>query len=638
MKPLFVRLGLHSQEYTRGMIQAKKQMYQMKKNTDILARSFQQLKRIAITTFAGWSLKEIIKDIIDVGIEIDRMTRSMNAAIGSISGGAEAMQFLRDESERLGLVYKDQIKSYQQLYAAAKGTTISAKEVREIYLSVAEASTVMQLSQEQNKLALYALQQMISKGVVSMEELRRQLGDQIPGAFQIAARSMDMTTSELINLIKTGELLSSEFVPKFAKQLRKEMAGSVDDASQSIYANINRMKNTFFDLSAEVSESSGMMKSFSYILEEINDILASNEFREGLNNIMILVSDTADMIINLTEAMKNFKNETKVFGETIKSMPSGIPILEKYNPFSLKNWSKAYKDLRDGWKKLMDSFDETMPDTYTDFGKWSDGLEEVSKKTNEVVVDVQKLEKELDKLNKIIIKSYDAMDPTNYDIDYGFDEISAGIEKIRQKQMELNREAELTAKILIEGMPDTYDDYGKMTDALEYAVDEWEEIIKQGALSMRDSFSDLFFDAMVGDFKSFGDYLNDFFRSISRIISNYMAESLVNWGMDYFGFGNLGGRQHGGPVYPNKSYLVGERGPEIIKMGNTSGYVYPNSSISEGTEVNVSINNYTDSSVKVQKGTNPRDIFITIANDVNGGIIGRAIEKRFGLLPQTRKV
>jgi len=42
---------------------------------------------------------------------------------------------------------------------------------------------------------------MASKGVVSMEELRGQLGEALPGALQAAASGMGVTTVDLIKLV-----------------------------------------------------------------------------------------------------------------------------------------------------------------------------------------------------------------------------------------------------------------------------------------------------------------------------------------------------------------------------------------------------------------------------------------------------
>ena len=49
-----------------------------------------------------------------------------------------------------------------------------------------------------------------------------------------------------------------------------------------------------------------------------------------------------------------------------------------------------------------------------------------------------------------------------------------------------------------------------------------------------------------------------------------------------------GPRASGGPVMAGNSYLVGERGPEVVTMGQ-SGYVTPNHAL--GQTVNITINN-----------------------------------------------
>jgi hypothetical protein len=53
-----------------------------------------------------------------------------------------------------------------------------------------------------------------------------------------------------------------------------------------------------------------------------------------------------------------------------------------------------------------------------------------------------------------------------------------------------------------------------------------------------------------------------------------------------------GGKASGGPVYPGSTYLVGEKGPELLHMG-TAGMVTPNDKI--GGNVQVTINNAPES-------------------------------------------
>ena len=54
-------------------------------------------------------------------------------------------------------------------------------------------------------IGMSALAQMASKGTVSMEELRQQLGDRLPGALGLAAKGLGITEQELIKLVSAVE-------------------------------------------------------------------------------------------------------------------------------------------------------------------------------------------------------------------------------------------------------------------------------------------------------------------------------------------------------------------------------------------------------------------------------------------------
>ncbi|MEO5366069.1 MAG: tape measure protein [Magnetococcus sp. WYHC-3] len=244
---LYVKLGLQSDEYIKGINKAKDK-------TSEFEKSVGSLKRTAVAAFAAMGVANLAKEFLDAGIQADRLTRSMAAATGGNKQAAEAITFLKQESERLGLVFMDQVDSYKQLTAAARGTAIQGETLKEVYLSLAEASTALQLRADQTNNAIYAVQQMMSKGTVTSEELRRQLGDQLPGAFQIAARAMGVTTQELGKMMDKGELVAEVFLPRFAAQLRKEFGGGVKEAAESAQANLNRLENAWMDFKIAVMQ------------------------------------------------------------------------------------------------------------------------------------------------------------------------------------------------------------------------------------------------------------------------------------------------------------------------------------------------------------------------------------------------
>ena len=154
----------------------------------------------------------------------------------------------------LGLDLQTAAASFTKFSGAARGTKLEGQGVRDIFEGVGMAATVMHLSADEADGTFRALQQMMSKGKVSAEELNGQLGERLPGALGIAARAMNMTQGELMRFMQDGKLMSEEFLPKFADQLKTEFAGGVDAARESLTANLNRMKTSFTDLALTVGE------------------------------------------------------------------------------------------------------------------------------------------------------------------------------------------------------------------------------------------------------------------------------------------------------------------------------------------------------------------------------------------------
>jgi len=185
--------------------------------------------------------------------EAAKQADALKTSFASVFQGdaANQMSFVRKEANRLGLDFVMAADAYKGIAAAAKGTAISNRDVQNTFLGVSEAATALQLTSEQSQGALLAISQIISKGKVSMEELRGQLGERIPGAMQIAARSMGVTTAELEKLVARG-IPAEKFIPRFAAQMRKEFGPAAVDASKKFAASEQRFKNLMFTMKASV--------------------------------------------------------------------------------------------------------------------------------------------------------------------------------------------------------------------------------------------------------------------------------------------------------------------------------------------------------------------------------------------------
>lgn len=250
-----------------------------------------------------------VRGLVGIQAEVDKVTVGMKFAnSGDLVAAGQDMEYVRSTVLRLGMDLDRTAKDYISLSAASRGTTLEGERTRNIFTAVAEASTVLHLTADQTSGALLAIQQMMSKGTVQAEELRGQLGERLPGAFQIAARAMGVGTAELSKMLEQGEVIADEFLPRFAEQLRKDFAGSVEEASNSAQAALGRNSTAWTDFVRTVVDS-GLGQFASGQLQILTD---------GLNGV--------------TEAMQRAKREGSGFwGQTAAGAGSALRWLNPVN-------------------------------------------------------------------------------------------------------------------------------------------------------------------------------------------------------------------------------------------------------------------------------------------------------------------
>ncbi len=193
--------------------------------------------------------------LLKTAVQAEKLNNTLKFSTGSAANATKEIDYLRSITNQLGLEFNTTASAYAKFSAAAKGTNLEGQKTRDIFESIAKASTTLGLSADETGGALKAIEQIISKGTVSAEELRGQLGERLPGAFQIAARAMGVTTQELGKMLEQGQLVSDVFLPKFAAELTKTLGDSPESAAGSAQAQLNRLTNAWTEFKKTIAES-----------------------------------------------------------------------------------------------------------------------------------------------------------------------------------------------------------------------------------------------------------------------------------------------------------------------------------------------------------------------------------------------
>lgn len=189
-------------------------------------------------------VKALGREFFTANIQAEGMTRALNAVYRDTSVTANQMAFLNETANKAGISVSGISSDFVKFSAAMQSSNIPLEQSNALFTAVTQAAGTLGLGADKVSGALNALGQIASKGVVSMEELRQQLGDALPGALSLTAQGMGITDAALIKLVESGKLASSTFIPAFTDGL-KSLAGENDTLQGSI-ARLSNATNAFF--------------------------------------------------------------------------------------------------------------------------------------------------------------------------------------------------------------------------------------------------------------------------------------------------------------------------------------------------------------------------------------------------------
>ncbi len=288
----------------------------------------------AISSGVSAGMSALSKSIATAS-EFQRLSKTLEFVAGSSRAAAQEQAYLNDTIAKFALPAAQATEEFIALAAAAKGTSLEGQGIRDVFTAAAQASRVFGLSAEQTKGVLNALQQMISKGKVSAEELRGQLGERLPGAFQIAARAAGVTTSQLDEMLQKGLVLSEEFLPLFAAQLEKETRGGVAGAMNTVAAASETLSNKLVALQRDFGNAiqPAVQSSLSFVSEILGGINIDFGRLNGLaQDFSRYLSANPQIAREMSDAIQQFIEDglevavgaAKKLGDFLKDNPGTI--------------------------------------------------------------------------------------------------------------------------------------------------------------------------------------------------------------------------------------------------------------------------------------------------------------------------
>jgi tape measure domain-containing protein len=189
-------------------------------------------------------MKDLAVSTVDVATKMQALRASLSALGGGAIAGATQFAQLFQTAQTLGVGFEPLARGFRSLTAAATQAGLPLEDQMRLMRALATEGRRVGASQEELGRAITGVSQIFSKGVVSMEELRQQLGEALPTAMAAAAKGMGTTTEELTKLIETGTARAVPFGKALTRGFEEiqQASGAMADGAQQAFS---RLGNAF---------------------------------------------------------------------------------------------------------------------------------------------------------------------------------------------------------------------------------------------------------------------------------------------------------------------------------------------------------------------------------------------------------
>jgi tape measure domain-containing protein len=291
--------------------------------TNGLSSSLMNLGRSYVSVFA---IIEGATAFIRITKQIETAEVALLNAAGSAEQAAQDFEFVKQISNQLGLEMISTATAFGKFNSAAKLGGLTQAQTEKTFSDIAKAVTSASLSAERASLVFQAFQQVMSKGVLSMEEVRQQIGESLPQGMAALSRATGKTGQELFKFIESGEAISKDILPVWAAELAKisEESGALSLASNNLNAKWNRFLNQLTETVDILGNDLGIKALMMGILEVLSDITeAFNSTLKLASNLFKLIFMWNDEVGQIEDGMDKINDKLGAMQILVKFI-SGI--------------------------------------------------------------------------------------------------------------------------------------------------------------------------------------------------------------------------------------------------------------------------------------------------------------------------
>ena len=520
----------------------------------------------------------------------------------------QSLGFIQQTTKDFAIPQEIITRQFTKLQASVQGAGGNVEDTKTAFNGIVAAVRATGGSLQDVDAALTATAQVFSKGKVSAEELRQQIGERLPGAFTLFAEAIGMTPQELDKALEKGQVSLQDF-QKFAEAIFKRYGENAKIIADSPKSAGDRLKVALEELSQSVGTllepiGAAFQQTFEQIVKFINQGIVA------LQNFLGIGTKGA-----INKARRELDAATSGFERFLGVEREDLGIREKAAFDRARNKLNAALTRYEQVTGAQESIDIQQPRaggglpgiTPTPPGgdgggrrgprDISEALANAQIAALREVNELKKAELEFEARLLQIRESDVPEQKRRVELQQALTRLLDARQKIQTEGFKENQRALLEQFKLEErlGKEDAERVLAalKAQDALQGKLTETQKITQQIGAQLGQTLMSAF-DNLINKTQKWSDFLRSALMQVGKLLMTAglnLAAGPAGGGsfLNLLGFGT---RANGGPVASGRPYLVGEQGPELF-MPRAGGAVTSNRELRQAMNQPASSMNFT---------------------------------------------
>lgn len=363
MNPIRVELQLSDGSFSSGLLRAGQSLASFKKELERVDPNFRKVintsgefvKSAGRVDVVSKGLLGTMRDLSIVGGAVGMAFSSLTGASGGFIGqivkvnsDMERLRFQMEGMSRSSDPIKEAGDNVAYLREQAKSMPFSLKEISTSFVklkatgtdpmagslqSIADGIAAFGGTDEQLHRVTLGISQMSGKSVIQMEEMRQQLGESMPNAMQVMARSMGVSVAELTKAISTGRVQSEPALKAFYAELERTYGGEALRMMQTFSGQVTQMNANLQQLATGPGLSGFVNDTLKTIITEFNTFLQGAEAKKFADELGYSMASLANRIATAGRVLYEFRDgivtmaKWGTYGLIVKGLASAVSYL-----------------------------------------------------------------------------------------------------------------------------------------------------------------------------------------------------------------------------------------------------------------------------------------------------------------------